>query len=201
MKIGIYGGSFNPIHKGHLYVANIALTQYHLDQIILMPSHHSPNKADTTLADPMHRLAMCKLMAKENDKIIVDDYEALLPSISYTYLTIEHYKTLYPDDDLYFIMGADSLDYLDTWVHPEIICKNATILVLEREGFSREDMQVKINELSSKFVCNIRLLEGSRYDASSTDIRQSLLMAPNQCPDDLSLEVFEYLKENHIYGL
>lgn len=201
MKIGIYGGSFNPIHKGHIYVANAAIEQFHLDKLMLMPSFYSPNKAGTDLIDSIHRLNMCEIVSKFSEIISVSDYEIKKEGISYTYLTLEHFATEYKDDELFFIMGADSVDYLEDWKHPELICKYAKILVIPREGYENELLQDKISHLKQLYSCEIFFINVNKYNASSTNIRRELLNAPNSCPNALDESVYDYIKKNNLYGV
>lgn len=135
MKTGIFGGAFDPIHKGHIYMARKAMEEYSLDRILLVPSGHSPNKTENAMTAFSHRYNMCKLASEAVPGIEVSDIEIKDESTSYTYVTLQKLKALYPKDELYFIMGGDSLDYFETWMRPEIIAQTAIILVMVRENF------------------------------------------------------------------
>lgn len=201
MKIGIYGGSFDPIHKGHIYMAESAMKQFSLDRLLLMPSYISPNKADETLVTSEHRIAMCQLASKHNPNISVSDYEASLSKVSYTYLTMQAFQKRYPNDERYFIMGGDSLDYFEKWIHPEIIAECAHILVLEREKFTVDEMEEKIAHIKSCFPASISIIRSKPFCASSTDIKKQLLNNPKECPKELNTDVYEYICAHHLYGL
>lgn len=201
MKIGIYGGSFDPIHNGHIYVAESAIKQCHLDKLLMMPSFNSPNKTGWQMTDSIHRIQMCKLATRHNPLIEVDEYEANRKEVSYTYLTMQAYKEKYNSDELFYILGADSIDYFDHWVHPEIIAECATIIVIPRVGFSKEHLTQKIDEIKQCFPAQIQLLDIDEFTVSSTKIKEALRIDAVQCPKDLNPSVFEYIKDNHLYHL
>jgi len=199
MKIGIYGGSFNPIHKGHIHVARAAIEQANLDLLYLMPSYLSPNKLSCSLCSPEHRIAMCEIAASDDPRILVSDFEATNKQISYTYLTLQELHSRHPEDELYFVMGADSLDYLEDWCHPEIICNLATILVVDREGFSMCEMQRKIDHISALYHASLHLLDAPRFNASSTQIKRMLKENKEKCPLELDERIYQYICANHLY--
>ena len=147
MRVGILGGSFDPIHNGHLHMALSAQQTYNLDEVWLIPAGHSPNKDESKMTSAVHRLNMCKIAVEEFPTLIASDYEIQRKERSYTYRTLVRLKEEYPTHDFFFIMGADSLDYFDDWVHPEVIASLCTILVIIRDLFSLQDMERKINEL------------------------------------------------------
>ena len=132
MKIGILGGSFDPIHNGHLHMAKCAYEQYALDEVWLIPNGHAPHKDETQMADATHRLNMCRLVAEKYDFIQVNDIEILSEESSYTYLTLQKLTNRYPEHEFYFIMGADSLDYFDKWRNPQIIALLCKIFINQK---------------------------------------------------------------------
>lgn len=198
MKIGILGGSFDPIHNGHIYMAEAALKEYKLDQVWLMPAGHSPNKNESNMTSAIDRYNMCCLAASDNDKITASDFELKLENTSYTYRTLSELKKQYPEHNFYFIMGADSLDYFKTWKHPEIIASLCTILVVIRDSFSIENMSDTINDISSIFSCDIRLLKCPKFDVSSTMIRDRIKNSIS-CNQYMNSKVIEYIENHHLY--
>ena len=164
MKTGIFGGAFDPIHKGHIYMAQKAMEEYSLDRILLVPSGHSPNKTENTMTAFSHRYNMCKLASEAVPGIEVSDIEIKDESTSYTYVTLQKLKALYPEDELYFIMGGDSLDYFETWMRPDVIAQTAIILVMVRENFPKQQMEEKIAHIKNLFPADIRLLKCDRMD-------------------------------------
>ena len=113
-KIGILGGSFDPIHNGHLAIAKSAYQDFALDEVWLIPNGNAPHKDSDKMADASHRLAMCQLVADEYPFLKACDIEIVSKEYSYTYITVTKLKDLYPEHEFYFIMGADSLDYFES---------------------------------------------------------------------------------------
>ncbi len=207
MKTGIFGGAFDPIHKGHIYMAQKAMEEYSLDRLFLVPSGHSPNKTENAMTAFSHRYNMCKLAARAVPGILVSDIEIKDESTSYTYVTLQKLKALYPEDELYFIMGGDSLDYFESWMKPEIIAKTAIILVMVRENFPKQQMEEKIAHIKNLFPADIRLLSCDGMDVSSTQVRE-LLKAESKALEHRSLEsteklldasVMSYIQANNLY--
>ena len=194
MRIGILGGSFDPIHNGHLNMALKSYEQYHLDEIWLIPNGNAPHKDSDKMADASHRLAMCQLVAKEYPFIKTCDIEIISEEYSYTYITVTKLREMYPEHEFYFIMGADSLDYFDKWRNPEIIASICKILVINRDEFSEEDMEVKIQRINALFPADIQIVHCPKVDISSTELRQE--MDENEVP----FTVFAYICEHGLYG-
>lgn len=194
MRIGILGGSFDPIHNGHLNMALKSYEQYHLDEIWLIPNGNAPHKDSDKMADASHRLAMCQLVAKEYPFIKTCDIEIISEEYSYTYITVTKLREMYPEHEFYFIMGADSLDYFDKWRKPEIIASVCKILVINRDEFSEEDMEVKIQRINALFPADIQIVHCPKVDISSTELRQE--MDENEVP----FAVFAYICEHGLYG-
>lgn len=133
MKIGLYGGSFNPVHNEHINIAIAAKKLLGLDKLIVIPAFIAPLKSGTMSAKGKDRLAMCKTAFDGIDGIEVSDYELKRGGVSYSYVTCRHFKKLYKNDDLYFIIGADSLQSFRLWREPEEILKCVTLAVCARE--------------------------------------------------------------------
>lgn len=194
-KIGILGGSFDPIHNGHLHMAKAAYEQYELDEVWLIPNGHAPHKDEDKMADSVHRLTMCNLLANEYAFLKTCDIEIKSEEASYTYLTMQKLTRMYPDYEFYFIMGADSLDYFEKWRNPDIIASLCKILVVNRDEFTMEDMEEKIFRINQFFSANIQIVKCEKYDISSTEIRRGKKL------DDVHPKVKEYMLQNHLYGL
>lgn len=195
MKIGILGGSFNPLHNGHLYMAKEAYEQYKLDEIWLMPNGNAPHKDSDKMASPMQRLKMCEFAELHFPFMKACDLEVKSEELSYTYLTMQKLAAMYPEYSFYFIMGADSLDYFDKWRHPEIISSLCTILVVNRDQFTEADLQAKILHINQLFPADIQIVHCRKYDVSSTEIRNGEKL------EDILPEIKAYILTNHLYGL
>lgn len=172
VRIGIIGGTFDPIHIGHLIIAQNAVTQYHLDQILFIPTGHSPHKDDKEIEQSAHRLEMIRLSIKNNPDFYFSAMEINAAHTSYTYLTLQELHRTYPDWELYFIMGADSLDYLDKWMEPAEICRLATLLVAIRDDLDMNRIKNKAAELKRLYEADIRPIITPNVSVSSHNIRE-----------------------------
>ena len=194
MKIGILGGSFDPIHKGHLNMALKSYEQYDLDEVWLIPNGNAPHKDAKKMADANDRLAMCQLVADEYPFLKACDIEIISEEYSYTYITVTKLQEQYSDYEFYFIMGADSLDYFDRWRKPEIIASVCKILVINRDEFSEEDMSEKIKRINAIFPADIRIVHCPKIDVSSTELRKNL------DKNDVLPSVYKYICNHDLYG-
>ena len=197
-KIGILGGSFDPIHNGHLAIAESAYRDFNLDEIWLIPAGHSPNKDENKMTNAVTRAEMTALAAQKAPYFKLSTYEIDKEGTSYTYLTLSDFKEQYPDTDFYFIMGADSLDYFDAWKHPEIICQKATVLVAVRDDMDLTDINLKIEQLKMKFSANIYPLSCAKVDISSSEIRANLQNGVD-ISDMVPHTVANYITEHKLY--
>jgi len=199
MKIGIMGGTFNPIHNGHLKLAETAKNQYLLDEIWFMPNRIPPHKEIVSSKDmTKHRVEMVKLAIEPFEDFVLQPYEIENTSVSYSYKTMEHFKREYPQHEFYFIIGADSLFALENWVKPERILKCCTVLAAVRDGKNISEMEEQIEYLCSKFDCDIRLLNMPNIEISSTDIRRDA--GDGEFNEKIVPEtVAAYIKEHHLF--
>ncbi len=132
MRIAIFGGSFNPVHKEHIRMAKCAVEELSLDTLYVMPAHTPPHKKDTALAPNEDRLEMCRLAFEGDEKIVVSDYEINKGGTSYTYLTCQHFRALFPTAEIFWLVGTDMLRNFPTWKKPEEILSIATLCVCGR---------------------------------------------------------------------
>ena len=197
-KIGILGGSFDPIHNGHLAIAESAYKDFELDEIWLIPAGHSPNKDENKMTSAVMRAEMTALAVQEIPHFKLSTYEIDKEGTSYTYLTLSNFKEQYPDTDFYFIMGADSLDYFEDWSHPEIICQKAVILVAVRDDMNLNDIQTKIEQIKTQFSAEIYPLSCSKIDISSSEIRAKL-MANKDISGIIPNKVADYIATHGLY--
>ena len=192
MKIGIFGGSFNPPHKMHLNIALELINKHYVDKIVYVPTG-SKYKYKNNLLPDVNRKEMLEILVSKYEELSVSDYE-LKSEVVYTYQTLKHFKELNPDDEIYFICGTDNLSYMDKWMNSEEILSNYKILVIKREG---ED----IDELLNKFCEyreNIIVSDVIPYNISSTVIREKI--KNNENVDNLiDKDILNYIKENKLY--
>ena len=173
MKTGILGGTFNPIHNGHLYMAFEAMETLELDRIIFVPNYMPPHK-EAYNRNPEDVLKMLELALEEYDDFIISTFELDKKGLSYTYETLEYFTKIYPYDEFYFIIGEDSYVNFSLWKNPEKIVSFAKIVVFQRQGFdlkeSRATKAVLENQNSEPIVLDSMILE-----ISSSDIRNRVV--------------------------
>lgn len=199
MKVGILGGSFDPIHNGHIHMAESARVACGLDEVWLVPAGHSPNKKEENMTPAEERLHMCELAAEVYPWLHVNSVEIESSERSYTYRTLQKLTEQFPQHEFYFIMGGDSLDYFEEWCHPEIIASLCKILVIPRDDFDARQMEQKIRYLQSLFPCDIQVVFCRKYPISSTGVRQRIY--DGEFPGrDLLPEVISYIHQQHLYG-
>lgn len=200
MKIGIMGGTFDPIHKGHLMLGQAAYEAFDLDQVWFLPNGNPPHKANSRIeADASDRLEMTRLAVSEIPYFRAEAYEADRAEVSCTFQTLEHFRTELPDDQLFFIIGADSLFSIETWIHPERIFPLCTILAAYRgEVNSRETMEIKIRELRDRYDADIRLLVTPLMHVASHEIRTKI-KERKDVSSYLPEAVVSYIKEHRLY--
>ncbi len=161
MEIGLYFGSFNPVHVGHLIVASYAKQTTVLNQVWLVVSPHNPLKASASLLNEYHRLHLVKLAIEDDTNLKVTDVEFHLPKPSYTVHTLAYLKEKYPQHQFSIIMGSDSFSNLPKWKNYEHIIRNHKIYIFKRPGF----------EVNNHLNGNIEFIEAPLLQISSTDIR------------------------------
>ena len=202
-KIGILGGAFNPVHNAHLAIASSALRIFNLDTVIFMPSGNPPHKDFKDFAPAADRLEMLRLAVAGNPKFSVSDFEIKNESVSYTADTLLEMKKLYPSDDLYFIVGGDSVMAFDKWSRPKEILRLATVLACGRRGIGRDMILSKIESLKMQFNGDIRYFETDDYDISSADIRKKLSEGTEYSYFEKKVPAYtlKYIYESKLYGV
>jgi len=187
-KFGIFGGTFDPIHLGHLITARSVKEIRNLSKIIFIPANTSPLKQNVKSASPIHRLEMTRLAVEKYDGFSVSDYEINRSGISYSIDTIKYFKKLCPNIDL--IIGYDNFLVFDKWYLWEEILNLVNVVVLKR--FFEQPIQNKIK------LDNFVFIESPTIQISSTIIRER---HSNNLPIDLLVtpEVLNYIKQNNIY--
>lgn len=160
MKIGLYFGTFNPIHVGHLVIANYMADYTDLDQVWLVVSPHNPLKEKSTLLNDYHRLALVKVAIDDNPKLRASDIEFNLPKPSYTATTLAYLKEKYPENEFSLIMGEDNLRTLHKWFNHDTILKNHKVYVYPRVLTLQEEAEVSdINsQINNDFASNANVI-------------------------------------------
>lgn len=171
-RMGIMGGTFNPIHHGHLLLAQWAMEEASLDGVLFIPTGNSYMKKRSEVLPGSDRLAMTEAAVADRDCFACSDLEIRRSGNTYTYETLEELHQRCPDTELYFIIGADCLFSMEKWRQPEKIFSCCSILAASRSGMSMETLEEKRRELQERYGASIRLIAFPHIDISSTDIRR-----------------------------
>lgn len=200
MKIGIMGGTFDPIHNGHLMLGRAALEAFGLDRVWYMPNGNPPHKDSSSIETDVHdRVEMVRLAISSCREFRLEPYEAKRKEVSYSYSTMEYFRGIYPEDDFYFIIGADSLFMIDKWVHPERIFPTCTVLAAYRDEINtRQAMEEKIRELTKTYGARIRLLVTPLVRISSHELRNEVREG-RSIAGYVPEAVNTYILEKHLY--
>lgn len=201
-KIGILGGTFNPIHNGHLALATAAMEQYDLEEVWLMPSKLPPHKSHFSMLSEEHRLAMTALAAETNEKFTVSDYELKRDGLTYTADTLELLTKEYPEVRFYFIIGGDSLVNFLKWWRPERILELASLLAAGRAGLEAEQVSLAAEGLREQVPhADIGTVVLSDYPISSNEIREAFFTgAPERVKPYLPDGVYQYIVDNKLFS-
>ena len=197
-KIGIYGGTFNPLHMGHLYAARQAIETLELDKLILIPDRIAPHKQmPEGSATPEQRMEMLRIATKHEPKMEVSDIELKREGKSYTYLTVEQISRDYPDVKLYLLMGTDMFTSFHTWVEPERITAKAALAVMYRgdkgEAEAIEEAKARMENRGAEVV----LVKNDAIAISSTQMRRLLAF---RCAGPFLPEgVYDYIRSQGLY--
>jgi len=196
MKIGLFFGSFNPIHHGHLMVASFIANHADLQQVWLVVSPQNPHKTQSSLLNEYDRLHLAQLAIEDDAQIKVSDIEFKLPKPSYTIDTLTYLEEKYPQHQFYVIMGSDSFQNLPKWKNFEALVKNYQFIVYRRPGF----------EITEKYGADVTYLEAPMLELSATLIRNNCkdgITIRYLVPEDVRLEIERnnYFKGESAKGL
>ena len=195
MKIGIFGGSFNPPHNMHKNIAKELIEKGYLDKVIFVPTGMKYEYKNNLLNDKI-RVKMLSLMIKNEKNMKISKYELKNKTV-YTYETLNYFKKKYKNDEIYFICGTDNLTYMDTWAKGIDILENYKILVIKRDT---DDINEIIKRLK-KYQKNIIITDIIPNNISSTKIRNMIKDENKNINDYLDLNVLNYIKRKKIYTL
>jgi nicotinate-nucleotide adenylyltransferase len=190
-KIGLYGGTFDPVHAGHTALVNSFLSTDLIDELWIILTPFPPHKLNTNPTTYTRRLDMLQLAFNSMNNVVIQTFENELPKPSYTYRTIEHLRLTYSDNHFYYCLGGDSLVNFHTWKHPDRIINEVDLLVAARPGFEGQSIDATI--LSKTYF-----VEHVPLDISSTDIK--LRIAGNKSIEGLvDQDVESYIRTHKLY--
>ena len=196
MKTGILGGTFDPVHNGHLFIAETARVSCGLDRVIFVPNQTPPHKLSWNLSPAEHRLAMVRLALEGNPYFEVSTVEFDRQGTSYSVDTLQALSMQNPGDELYFILGSDSLNDLPTWHQPQQIAHLARFIVIERDCCPIQQLRKTLPQL---YVERSIFLENVLISISATQIRQYVqdrYPVRYLTPDG----IVEYIQQNQLYS-
>ena len=185
-SIGIFGGSFNPIHKGHVALARQLLRRARLDEVWFLVSPQNPLKPQSSLLDDNMRLEMARLALKDEPCLVASDYEFHLPRPSYTWNTLQHLSQDYPQHRFTLLIGADNWQLFSRWRNSRDILANYSVVIYPRDGYPVDE---------TTLPPNVRLVKTRLYNMSSTLVRQ-LLAERKSVRRYLHPKVIDFIKEN-----
>ncbi len=197
-KVGIMGGTFNPIHVGHLILAETAREQFGLDEILFIPSGKSYMKQQSDIPAGEVRADMTSLAIEDNPYFALSLIEIEREGNTYTYETLEALKKQNPDTEYYFVLGEDSLNAIEAWKFPDRIFDACTILAAVRNEGNNEDITIKAASLADKYNGKVEILKCGNMDISSTFIRDAVRKGQSVryiVPD----KVIQYITDNRLY--
>ena len=198
-RIGILGGTFDPVHYGHIALAEDAVREANLQEVVMIPARIQPFKQDREYASGEDRFNMLALAAGKNDHVTVSKYELEQESVSYTYLTLRHMQEFFGEDTrLFFITGTDSFLKIDTWKNaPELLTKYSYIIGT-RPGYRQEEYEEALERITSAYGTEVISMNKTELDISATQIRQ--MVADGEDISNLvPPEVNRYIKEHGLY--
>lgn len=196
-RIGIFGGTFDPVHYGHLLLAETCREQLNLDSVVLLPAGSPPHKSDSDISPASHRLEMLKLAVSGCPEFQIDERELKREGPSYTVLTLQELSSEQPDSTLYFLMGADSLRDIPGWKDPQQILQLATVVAVNRPGIPLPET-AEVRVWAGDLADSIQVIQTLGTDLSSSTLR-------NQVAANLSIRfmtpraVAVYIEQHELY--
>ena len=197
-RVGILGGTFDPVHLAHLQLAKSAYEQFQLETVIFLPAGDPPHKTNRQITPAYRRLEMLKLCLKDYPQFRISEYEIEKQGYSYTAETLEYFTQMNPEVQYYFIIGADSLFNMDTWYCPERCLSKAVFLVGNRQERAEEEIDKQIHYLTERYGGSIEQIQMPGMEISSSKVRD-LLSKGQDASHYLAPGVNEYILKNHLY--
>jgi nicotinate-nucleotide adenylyltransferase len=200
MRLGVFGGSFDPVHLGHLRVAESCWRQARLDRVVFVPAARQPHKPRAAVASDADRVAMVRLAIAGRAEFGVSTIEVDRGGVSYTVDTLRAFRADEPDAELFFLMGADSLADLPNWREADAICTLATPLVVRRAGLAEPDFSVLAPVAPPERIAEVRraMVDMPGSPISSSEIRR-LVAAGGACREFVPESVADYIVEHGLY--
>lgn len=201
MKIGLYGGAFDPIHAGHVEPVRAARDQLGLDRVVYLPTARPPHKPERDLAKGLHRYVMVELALLDHPGLVVSPFELMPETPAYTVDTIRHFRALHPNDELFLLIGSDALARFPTYREWEEILDAARVAVLARPGFDvariLPDLGPRLANLASSG--ELAVVHNPPVEASSTRLREILVAGDRPPAGWMDERVLQYARKYSLY--
>ena len=198
-RIGILGGTFDPVHYGHIALAEDAVREANLHEVVMIPARIQPFKQDREYASGEDRFNMLALAAGKNDHVTVSRYELEQEGVSYTYLTLRHMQEFFGEDTrLFFITGTDSFLKLDTWRNAQELLTKYSYIIGTRPGYRQDEYEEALERITKAYGTEVISMNKTELDISATQIREMVAKG-----EDISHlvppEVERYIREHGLY--
>ncbi len=198
MKIGIFGGTFDPVHNGHIALAKSAIKQVPFDKLIVVPARIQPFKVHQDVTSGEHRENMLKLAFKDVPEAEVSSYELKKKGISYTVDTMNYFKNKYPNDSVCFVMGTDAFLKILDWKNSEDLLKEYPFVIGGRPGYNEKDLKEVAKEVVERYGTTLFFLDNDLVKQESTQIRNGAVKEGN-LGSSVPKNVEEYILANGLY--
>jgi nicotinate-nucleotide adenylyltransferase len=199
MRIGVLGGSFDPVHIGHIHIADAAKSGAGLSEVVFMPVNIQPFKMDVRMCEGFHRLEMLRVALSERECFSVSDVELKHTGISYTLISLREIRSGFPDGtEIYFILGMDMFVNLEKWYKSDELFREFGFIVCERPGTTPLLAEACVTKFEKVYGARVIRVMNEALECSSSDIRKRLLAGEN-ADDVLPVGVPEYIRENGLY--
>jgi len=192
-KIGLFGGTFNPIHSGHIKAAEVVLELFSLDKVLFIPSFIPPHKESEKIVSPAHRFKMVELAIENNPNFIASPLEIEEKGTSYSILTLQKMRKFYPKALFFFILGIDAFLEIDTWKNYERVLEQCKFVVISRSGYDLGDAK---NVLDKKYSSRIRDLSVTKDIGENLDLSYEIFLVPFEALVVASTDVRNRLRKN-----
>lgn len=215
-RIGLFGGTFNPLHSGHLKAAGIVQKRFELETVLFIPSYIPPHKQSSEVASPVHRQKMVELALRSHSRFVPSSIEIEAKGRSYSIFTLRKIKKIYIDALIFFILGVDSFLEIDTWKNYEQVLKQCFFIVMSRSGYhlneAKHILKKKFGEkviwlpesgvVQEEMLCSYKIffLPIDALDIASTEIRKRIKRG-DSIKGLVSDDVESYIRENNLYQI
>lgn len=192
-KIGLFGGTFDPVHNGHVAIVDSFLNSGYIDELWIIPAPSPPHKSTESITEYEHRKKMLQLVFSNRDCIHINDIEQKLTLPSYTIQTIRFLKQKYANSTFLLCIGEDSLVDFDSWYKPDEIIEECSLLVARRPGSSTEGVK-------QEYLQKTQFVDHEPVDISSTKLRELLATSPDKAASNIPKVAMNYIREQGLYS-